>query len=135
MKMKRTNRNGSDVSKRSISQDTLIQLYLKKSVKELYETIAYHYTPQTKFEGSISLRKRGEMIFEDAEAELFNNICIKWDFCKKHRTMDIDEHDLVSMIIPIVATATNNNYRLFTIPLSCLLVKTGLFKFCKCSET
>lgn len=76
-------------------------------------------------------REAGKRIFERIRGRLSEEICVKWEFCRKRDDPRLaDTVTLVTTIGDIVAAA------LIGIPpfvVATLLVKMGIGKFCKCA--
>ena len=75
---------------------------------------------------------RGRAGFKRISPELFNAICIKWQYCEKKESSPlVDRVALVAMVADAIAGYCG---AFPPLTIAVLLVKMGLSRFCRCQE-
>lgn len=81
------------------------------------------------------LAKKGEMYFRKHKRKLFQKICVEMKACKWSKEVLGDSKSLLAELIPLVGIVLGIAVPAIVVTIAILIVKWGIIKFCKCSET
>jgi hypothetical protein len=119
--MNLTEEQRSDID-RFLSQD-IDTLLSTLSLLESSKTEGLKYLPGQELE-------QGKKIFDSLSTQLYQKICVDWEFCKKRNDPDLS--DTVNLVATIMDILSSMTLGFPPVLIATILTKKGLTKFCGC---